>query len=480
MPYTPLSVPWQEPSAASSSNTLHGSISARSMATAAPPSPQRLQQQQQQQQQPSSYLTSQQRTDSLPPLDFLPQIRMSESNDDQPSRQYTAGAGTGAGTGGAATSGGQLYPMPPPPSAPSSVYTSPSSHHSTPNVTSNAEPRPYTLDFELPSQASSSFSSSMSPSAGLRPPSIPLNTNNRPDSDDGDKESLSSLSALRLERLDSYATINLANQTVDNNTHHNNNNININNMNNTTQNDKGKGRASSITLAAADADGRPQLLLSPPTPDIPNEQTPLGPNSPPPVPPKDNPTTTTTTTTTTSKSRRHRRSDLSWRAPAPLLKLFPALRWCGARPLRKSKRTTPASKASSSPPPPVFTYSNGELKSMFSNERIFLEWIKVAILLGTLSMTLLSFGNSQRSATPWIGLALIMCTLITIIYSTTQFHIRMEWMLKQRDEEEGAHFYDRLAPTVITVLLVGIMAFNAYVVVSGQNSTHQKYLKEKN
>ncbi|KAG0242677.1 hypothetical protein BGW41_003780 [Actinomortierella wolfii] len=109
----------------------------------------------------------------------------------------------------------------------------------------------------------------------------------------------------------------------------------------------------------------------------------------------------------------------------------------------------------------VFEYSNGELKTMFSNERIYLEWIKVSLLLGSLSMTMLSFGSSGQ-VTPWIGLALILCTLLLIVYSTTQFHVRMEWLLKQRDEEEGACYYDRLGPTVLTVLLIGIMAFNAY------------------
>ncbi|KAF9977655.1 hypothetical protein BGZ73_005371 [Actinomortierella ambigua] len=378
----------------------------------------------------SSHLASQQPFYSHPPRDAQPPIAMSEFNA-PPFQQNATG-----------TYGERPYPMPPP-SAPSSIHST-VSHRSTLS-TSTSELRPHIQAFEISAQASSPFSSAPSSSAALRPrqpPAVPLN---RPD---GDKESLSSLSALRLERLDSYATN--SNITAPSHTDHNYT-IGTNN--------KGKGRASLETFQTLGGQHQ-QLSLSP---TVSSEHTPLA-----------------------GSDQQHHRSGQQgnkchsssssggggafWHPRTLFLKLTPSL-WGKKAKWRQRRPKAPRQE---------FVYSNGELKSMFSNERIFLEWIKVAILLGTLSVTLLSFGNTKRSATPWIGLALIMCTLIIIIYSTTQFHVRMEWMLKQRDEEEGAYFYDRLAPTVLTVLLVGIMGFNAYVVImSGKYASHNMFLTGK-
>ncbi|KAG0006340.1 vacuolar transporter chaperone [Entomortierella chlamydospora] len=100
--------------------------------------------------------------------------------------------------------------------------------------------------------------------------------------------------------------------------------------------------------------------------------------------------------------------------------------------------------------------SMGNKKAMFSNERTLVHWMKAAMLLGSLSMTLLSFG--ENNITPYVGLALLMVCLICLIYSSTTFHVRMEWLGMRRDDVK---YYDRYAPTVFTLLIMATFLFNA-------------------
>ncbi|KAI8598719.1 hypothetical protein EDD21DRAFT_293017, partial [Dissophora ornata] len=95
-------------------------------------------------------------------------------------------------------------------------------------------------------------------------------------------------------------------------------------------------------------------------------------------------------------------------------------------------------------------------KAKFSNERTMVHWIKAAMLLGSLAMTLLSFG--ENDITPFIGVALLVICLMTLIYSTTVFQVRMEWLNMRRDD---VIYYDRFAPTVLTILIMATFGFNA-------------------
>ncbi|OAQ31071.1 hypothetical protein K457DRAFT_124442 [Linnemannia elongata AG-77] len=100
--------------------------------------------------------------------------------------------------------------------------------------------------------------------------------------------------------------------------------------------------------------------------------------------------------------------------------------------------------------------SVGNKKAKFSNERTMVHWIKAAMLMGSLSMTLLSFGENQ--ITPYIGVALLVICLMMLIYATTTFQVRMEWLNMRRKD---VVYYDRFAPSVLTVLVFGTFAFNA-------------------
>ncbi|KAF9961268.1 hypothetical protein BGZ65_010994 [Modicella reniformis] len=99
--------------------------------------------------------------------------------------------------------------------------------------------------------------------------------------------------------------------------------------------------------------------------------------------------------------------------------------------------------------------SFGNKKAKFSNERTMIHWIKTAILLGSLALTLLSF--SGNSITPYMGVILLMVCLMTLIYCITVFHVRMEWLDMCRND---VPYYDRVAPTILTILLMVTFAFN--------------------
>ncbi|KAI1314478.1 hypothetical protein EDD11_002141 [Mortierella claussenii] len=119
--------------------------------------------------------------------------------------------------------------------------------------------------------------------------------------------------------------------------------------------------------------------------------------------------------------------------------------------------------------------SFGNKKAMFSNERTMVHWIKAAMLLGSLAMTLLSFG--QNEVTPYIGLILLVICLLTLIYSNTVFQVRMEWLSMRRDD---VVYYDRLAPTLLTVCLMVTFGFNAVVMYNGTYDRNHVYFKHSN
>ncbi|KAG0044327.1 hypothetical protein BGZ83_010438 [Gryganskiella cystojenkinii] len=123
---------------------------------------------------------------------------------------------------------------------------------------------------------------------------------------------------------------------------------------------------------------------------------------------------------------------------------------------------------------PAKSDSFGNKKAKFSNERTLVHWIKAAMLLGSLSMTLLSFGENQ--VTPYIGATLLVICLMTLIYAVTTFQVRMEWLNMRRDD---VIYYDRLAPSLITALVMGTFLFNAIAAYTGDFTTNKDYLKKK-
>ncbi|KAF9152842.1 hypothetical protein BGX20_005054, partial [Mortierella sp. AD010] len=69
--------------------------------------------------------------------------------------------------------------------------------------------------------------------------------------------------------------------------------------------------------------------------------------------------------------------------------------------------------------------------AQFSNERLYLHWIRFGILQGSIAVMLLSFGEGVPA---YIGVAGIVLALLTLIYATTLFHLRHLYMITKRDD----------------------------------------------
>ncbi|KAG0321012.1 hypothetical protein BGZ99_004160 [Dissophora globulifera] len=93
-------------------------------------------------------------------------------------------------------------------------------------------------------------------------------------------------------------------------------------------------------------------------------------------------------------------------------------------------------------------------KAFFSNERTYMHWIKFGLLLGSMALTLLSFGQSVGLN---VGLFLVLITMSTLIYATAVFHTRHRWMIQLRQD---VRYYDRLGPSLLFVALFLAYATN--------------------
>lgn len=111
-----------------------------------------------------------------------------------------------------------------------------------------------------------------------------------------------------------------------------------------------------------------------------------------------------------------------------------------------------------------FKYERTGKLAQFSNERLYLHWIRFGILQGSIAVMLLSFGHELAS---YIGIAALVLAMITLIYSTTLYHLRHLYMVAKRDD---IHYYAKVIPTLLTM---GIF------VVYGSNFVCKWFLREQ-
>ncbi|KAG0252814.1 vacuolar transporter chaperone [Mortierella polycephala] len=97
-----------------------------------------------------------------------------------------------------------------------------------------------------------------------------------------------------------------------------------------------------------------------------------------------------------------------------------------------------------------------EPKVFFANERTFLNWLQFTVLLGSISLTLLNFGNYMTRIS---GAVLTVITLLAMIYALGIFHIRLSNILSTKSDRQ---FHDRYGPTVLCVFLFGAYFLNFY------------------
>ncbi|KAF9140225.1 vacuolar transporter chaperone [Mortierella sp. GBA39] len=97
-----------------------------------------------------------------------------------------------------------------------------------------------------------------------------------------------------------------------------------------------------------------------------------------------------------------------------------------------------------------------EPKVFFANERTFLNWLQFTVLLGTIALTLLNFGDKMSRIS---GAVLTVITLLAMIYALGIFHIRLSNILSLKANRQ---FHDRIGPTVLCVFLFGGYFLNFY------------------
>jgi uncharacterized membrane protein YidH (DUF202 family) len=97
-----------------------------------------------------------------------------------------------------------------------------------------------------------------------------------------------------------------------------------------------------------------------------------------------------------------------------------------------------------------------EPKVFFANERTFLNWLQFTVLLGTIALTLLNFGDELTRVS---GAVLTVITLLAMLYALGIFHIRLSNILSTKANRQ---FHDRIGPSVLCVFLFGGYFLNFY------------------
>ncbi|KAF9383319.1 hypothetical protein CPC16_008970 [Podila verticillata] len=115
-------------------------------------------------------------------------------------------------------------------------------------------------------------------------------------------------------------------------------------------------------------------------------------------------------------------------------------------------------------------------KTLFSNERTFIHWIKFGMLLGALAMTLLNF-SGQTAMTrrvdhdlivqaeiigQRVGVALMAICLLCLIYAACTFHWRHNGVAARKDDDR---YFDRIGPTLLTLALLGTYSINVILTI---------------
>ncbi|KAJ2498682.1 GTPase regulator Nrf1 [Coemansia sp. RSA 1972] len=97
-----------------------------------------------------------------------------------------------------------------------------------------------------------------------------------------------------------------------------------------------------------------------------------------------------------------------------------------------------------------------EPKVFFANERTFLSWLNFAIVLGSLALGLLNFGDRTGKIA---GAAFTVIAMFVMIYALMLFQWRAE-RIRRRD---AGPYDDRRGPIVLVVVLISAILVNFYL-----------------
>ncbi|KAJ2846851.1 hypothetical protein IWW36_004149 [Coemansia brasiliensis] len=97
-----------------------------------------------------------------------------------------------------------------------------------------------------------------------------------------------------------------------------------------------------------------------------------------------------------------------------------------------------------------------EPKVFFANERTFLSWLNFAIVLGSLALGLLNFGDSTGKIA---GAAFTVIAMLVMVYALMLF----QWRAERIRRRESGPYDDRIGPTVLVVVLISAVVLNFYL-----------------
>ncbi|KAJ1742943.1 hypothetical protein LPJ78_002217 [Coemansia sp. RSA 989] len=97
-----------------------------------------------------------------------------------------------------------------------------------------------------------------------------------------------------------------------------------------------------------------------------------------------------------------------------------------------------------------------EPKVFFANERTFLSWLNFAIVLGSLALGLLNFGDSTGKIA---GAAFTVIAMMVMIYALMLF----QWRAERIRRRESGPYDDRIGPTILVVVLISAVVLNFYL-----------------
>ncbi|RHW71433.1 vacuolar transporter chaperone [Trypanosoma brucei equiperdum] len=90
-------------------------------------------------------------------------------------------------------------------------------------------------------------------------------------------------------------------------------------------------------------------------------------------------------------------------------------------------------------------------KTFFANERTFLKWMSISVMIGMMSLTLLNFGDTSSNASELAGLVLLPVSILFMIHSLFVFKDRANKIYMR----EPMRYDDTKGPTIL-VLVLGV------------------------
>ena len=98
-------------------------------------------------------------------------------------------------------------------------------------------------------------------------------------------------------------------------------------------------------------------------------------------------------------------------------------------------------------------------KTFFANERTFLKWLSISVMIGLMSLTLLNFSDASTDGAALAGMILLPVALMFMCYSLIVFRSRADKIYMR----EPMRYDDTRGPTVlVTVLALSMLVSTVF------------------